>query len=236
MFFTAKSRRRRENLRRFSRKSVDEKKFVKDFYVENGLAYISCNVKSYNDIIDPYSVKGYEWLTEPFVRFVEENANVIPPEYPIVLEICGGRFSEEQRNCIEETIADYFALKLLDNQQNQRSNRGRTLFLLFLALFFAVILYLETKYADLVTLPKPVSEAPFVLFWMALWDAAEHIVLDGSDLQEEKLYAARLASLKVTFQKTFEDAPLEPEEEQKVLEEIFEEVEILPSTQWDQEE
>ena len=62
------------------------------------------------------------------------------------------------------------------------------------------------------------------------------LVLDGNDLQEEKLYAARLASVKVTFQKRFEDVPLQPEEEQRVLEEIFEEEEILPSTQWEQDE
>ena len=201
--------------------------------MENGLAYISCNVKGYSDIIDSYSVKGYEWLCEPFVRFVEENANFVPPEYPIVLEICGGRFTQEQRECIEETIADYFALKLVDAQWNMENNRNRALFLALLSLVFAGFLYAASFAASL---PRPVAEAPFVLFWFALWDLAELLFLDRRDLQEEKLYAARLASVKVTFQDKFEDGPLEPEEEQKVLEEILEEVEILPSTQWDLED
>ncbi|MBR0131441.1 MAG: hypothetical protein IJM08_09075, partial [Firmicutes bacterium] len=60
------SRRLRQNLRQFSRKRVDVSKYIKDFYVENGLAYISCNVSGYYDIIDRYSVDGYEWLSEPF--------------------------------------------------------------------------------------------------------------------------------------------------------------------------
>ena len=95
MFFTKrKSRRQIQNLKNLSKKSVDVGKFVKDFYVEKGLAYISCNVGGYNDIIDRYSVKGYEWLDESFARFIEENAIYIPPEYPIVLEICGVPFTD----------------------------------------------------------------------------------------------------------------------------------------------
>ncbi len=201
--------------------------------MEGGLAYISCNVKDYNDIIDRYSVKGYEWLEESFARFIEENAIYIPPEYPIVLEICGRRFSEKQQECIKATIADYYALKMGDVQMSMQSNRRRILFLLGLMLFFAIFVYIASQFPGL---PRPVAEAPFVLFWMALWDAAEFLFLDGRDLQEDKLEAAQLASIKVTFTEKFEDSPLEPEEAKKVLEEIFEEVEILPSTQWNQEE
>ena len=80
MFFTKrKSRRQIQNLRKLSRKNVDLGKFVKDFYVEKGLAYISCNVSGYNDIIDRYSVKGYEWVEESFARFVEKGQKYYMP-------------------------------------------------------------------------------------------------------------------------------------------------------------
>ncbi|MBQ2217873.1 MAG: hypothetical protein II418_02940, partial [Firmicutes bacterium] len=142
MFFTKrKSRRQIQNLRKLSRKNVDLGKFVKDFYVEKGLAYISCNVSGYNDIIDRYSVKGYEWVEESFARFVEENAIYIPPEYPIVLEICGHRFTEAQKTTIEETILDYYALKMGDVQMSIQANNRRILFMFLLVAIFAVILY-----------------------------------------------------------------------------------------------
>ena len=231
-FIRRKSRRQKQNLKNLSKKSVDVGKFVKDFYVEKGLAYISCNVNSYYDIIDRYSVKGYEWLEESFARFIEENAIYIPPEYPIVLEICNHRFTKEQQACIEETIADYYALKMGDVQMSMQSNRRRIIFLLGLMLFFAVFVYIASQFPGL---PRPVAEAPFVLFWMALWDAAEFLFLDGRDLQEDKLEAAQLASMKVTFYEKFEDGPAEPEVVQQIMEEMAEEV-ILPSTQWDQEQ
>lgn len=211
---------------------MDLGKFVKDFYVERGLAYISCNVNGYYDIIDRYSVKGYEWIEESFARFVEENAIYIPPEYPIVLEICGHRFTKEQQTCIEETILDYYALKMGDVQMSIQNNNRRILFLFLLALVFAIFLYVVLM---LPHIPKVLSEAVFVLFWMALWDATEFFFVDGRDLQEEKLEAAQLASMAVTFYEKFEDGPAEPEVLQQIMEEMKEEV-ILPSTQWDQEE
>lgn len=211
---------------------MDLGKFVKDFYVERGLAYISCNVNGYYDIIDRYSVKGYEWIEESFARFVEENAIYIPPEYPIVLEICGHRFTKEQQTCIEETILDYYALKMGDVQMSIQNNNRRILFLFLLALVFAIFLYVVLM---LPHIPKVLSEAVFVLFWMALWDATEFFFVDGRDLQEEKLEAAQLASMAVTFYEKFEDGPAEPEVVQQIMEEMKEEV-ILPSTQWDQEE
>ena len=234
MFFTKrKSRRQIQNLKNLSKKSVDVGKFVKDFYVEKGLAYISCNVGGYNDIIDRYSVKGYEWLDESFARFIEENAIYIPPEYPIVLEICGHRFTKEQRDCIEATILDYYALKMGDVQMSMQSNRRRIVFLLALMLVFAIFVYISSQFPNL---PRPLAEAPFVLFWMALWDGAEMFFLDRQDLQQDKLEAAQLASMKVTFYEKFEDGPAEPEGVQEFLEQIENEEVILPSTQWDQDE
>ena len=234
MFFTKrKSRRQIQNLKNLSRKSVDVGKFVKDFYVEKGLAYISCNVSGYYDIIDRYSVKGYEWLEESFARFVEENAIYIPPEYPIVLEICGHRFTKEQQDCIEATILDYYALKMGDVQMSMQANRRRIVFLLALMSVFAIFVYIASQFPNL---PRPLAEAPFVLFWMALWDASEFLFLDRRDLQEDKLEAAQLASMKVTFYEKFEDGPAEPAVVQEFLEEIENEEVILPSTQWDSNE
>ena len=36
---------------RFKNKKVDISRYIKDYYVENNLAYISVNVNSYEDII-----------------------------------------------------------------------------------------------------------------------------------------------------------------------------------------
>ncbi len=228
MFFTRKSRRLRQNIRNFKKKSVDVAKFVKDFYIDQGLAYISCNVSDYNDVIDRFSVPGYEWLNESFARFVEENANYIPPEYPIVLSICGAKFNDKQQECIEETIADYYALKMGDCQMAEQRNRSKIIVFSALVALLSVVMWLSTARKWI----WPLSEAIYVMFWFSLWDMIELIVFDRPDLKEEKHAATQLATMKVTFSEVYDDGPLKPEEEAKIIKEVFEDDIILPSTQW----
>lgn len=230
MLFDKKSRRLRENLKKFRNKSVDLDKFVKDIYVDNGLAYISCNVSGYYDIIDRLSVQGYEWINGHFARFVEQNANYIPTEYPIVLEICGHRFTKAQQDTIEETIADYYALKMGDTQMALEKNKGRAIFLAIMAAIFAVAVYASSKFTGGVL--NVVVEVVFILFWVFVWELADCLLFDRRDLREARTEAAQLASVKVTFQLQFEDGPVEPSEEKAIIREIFEDDVIVPSDEW----
>ena len=212
-----KSRRLRKNLRNFRSKRVDISKYVKDFYVENGLAYISCNVKGMDDIISNYSVKGYEWLNESFASFISGNANYIPSEYPIVLEICGGRFDNEQRKTIEKAVADHYALELGDAQMMYEKTRNKCLFLLSLALVFASCIWMILKG----TASFGFNEAIYVLFWFSLWECANCFCFDRTDAIEERTAAARMASIKIVFSEVFKDEPVA--DAQAVLAEIFDE-------------
>ncbi len=230
MLFSKKSRRLRENIKKFSKKSVDLDKFVKDIYVDNGLAYISCNVTDYYDIIDRLSVSGYEWINGHFARFLEQNANYIPTEYPIVLEICGHRFTKEQQESIEATIADYYALKMGDTQMELEKNKGRAIFLAVMALVFACFVYLTSRLTGAAV--SVLVEVVFILFWVFVWELADCLLFERRDLREARTEAAQLASLKVTFQLKFEDGPVALSEEKAIIREIFEDDVIIPSDEW----
>ena len=149
MLFDRRSRRLRRTARRFKKKTIDYSKYIKDFYIEKGVAFISCNVKGYYDIIDEHSVPEYEWLNHSFARFVEENAYYIPNTYPIVLEICGTHFSEAQQQRITETILDYYALQLGDKQLDLDMNLKKSVILLLMG-------------SDVLSIQKTAVETPFL--------------------------------------------------------------------------
>lgn len=208
----SKRMRLERNKRSFQRMKVDYYKYIKDFYLEDGLAYISCNVTDYYDIIDPYSVEGYEWLRKEFTDFVESNAFYIPIEYPIVLEICGCRFREKDRKVIRETIGDYYELKLGDKQMELRDNMHKGITFLLIGVLFTVLFFLaEHYYSDLMF-----NELLLIFVWFFVWELSDLLLFDRRDLKEEKMAAAQLAKMKINFKLKFKDEPVGEEEKNKI--------------------
>lgn len=195
MPFKARSKRLRKNLRQLKRKKIEGERYVKDFFIDNDLAFITCNVTKYSDIIDPFSSKGYEWPNERFIRFVESNAEYIPVEYPIVLEINGRTFSDKEKDVIRETIHDYYALKMGDAQLAIGANRWKAVMLIIVGCILAIGVDMISR----ITSRLPLREAVIMLFWLFLWEGIDCIILDGRRLREAKTNSAQMANITVTF-------------------------------------
>lgn len=195
MPFKIKSERLRKNLRQLKKKKIEGEKYVKDFYIENDIAFITCNVKKFNDIIDPFSASEYEWPNKDFLYFVESNAQYIPVEYPIVLEINGKTFTEKEKNTIREAIHDYYALKMGDAQLAIGANRRKALTLLITG----VVASLGVQLVNKISPGLPLREAIVMLFWLFLWEGLDCLLLDGKDLKEKKTEAAQMANITINF-------------------------------------
>lgn len=205
-----------KNKRRIRRMKVDYNKYVKDFYLEDGLAIISCNVNGYYDIIDRYSVEGYEWLNDSFARFLESNAFYIPVEYPIVLEICGTKFNRKQREVITETIHDYYELKLGDKQMELNDNTRRIItFMVIAGLFTLLFTFVQGWQQD-----SFVVQFILIMLWFFIWGLSDMVVTDRSELKEEKMAIAQLASTVVRFREEFIDEPYDEFEQEKIYQEL----------------
>ena len=217
MLFHRRSKRLRKSLSSFKRKKVDVGRYVSDYYLENGLAYISCNVRGVEDIINRYSVKDYEWLNPEFAAFVEENANYIPVEHPIVLEICGVAFTDREKEVVTETIRDHYALRLGDRQLQLEANRNKAVNLLLLSVLISAIVTLAGHFSLIST----VRETILILFWLAVWSFFETILFERRELRLEKTYAAQLACVKIVFNEKFRDEPLDNRTTEGFFEEII---------------
>ena len=209
-----------KNKKSFRKMKIDYYRYVKDFYLEDGLAYISCNVRDYYDIIDIYSVEGYEWLNESFARFIETNAEYIPVEYPIVLEICGKAFTEQQKEVIDETIHDYYELKLGDKQIDLQNNTSQIITFLAVGVIATLIMMaMQVWKAD-----SFVNEMIVILVWFFIWELCGMIFFDRNDLKEEKMAAAQLASIAVRYKVHFTDTAVSEKEKEQIYESIEEQV------------
>ncbi|MDD2434696.1 MAG: hypothetical protein PHO63_00375 [Bacilli bacterium] len=190
-----KQLRRKRSIKKFQKFDFDFAKYVKDFFVEDGKAYISVKIDSLDEIISDYSIKDYEWINSEFAAYVEENAYYIPVYYPIVLDIYGFSFTEEEQEMIRKIIKDYYGLKLGDKVIDLKNNMRKAFTLLCFGLITIVITIFLSSFSKISML----FEVMAVIMWFALWEFIEYGWLERKELKKQKIEAGQLASITVKF-------------------------------------
>jgi len=200
-----------------SRKGQMEELLARDF-VNNGIATFPIKISSYDDVIHPLSVRRYETLNSDFKDLVELGAGVIPPDCPIVLNIIEDCLTEEERKTIVATIQEYYAynLGIVENEEKRHTKR---FILMTVGLVVAAFLLWLSEGLDEIS-----RELIFVLFWFMGDTLCDYILLTGHDLRRDRRAAGQLASIKVTFSKSFDESDYTKEEVNKLYSEIAQDV------------
>lgn len=200
-----------------SRKGQMDDLLKRDF-INNGIATFPIKISSYDDVIHPLSVRRYETLNPDFKDFVELGAGVIPPDCPIVLNIIEDCLTEEERKTIVATIEEYYAYNLGMVEKEERRHTKRFLIMTVGLLLSAFLLWLSEGLDEI---PR---ELFFVLFWFMGDTLCDYILLTGHDLRRDRRAAGQLASIKVTFSKSFDESDYTKEEVDKLYSEIAKDV------------
>ena len=111
--------------------------------IRNGTAYLSCKIEGLDDILSKFSVKGIESLNGEFKDELLSFVDCIPQEYPLVLEIHGPKFTDEEKEMITEAVisdADY-----LLGKTEAENRHHRKVFWLFAD---ALVRYLFIEFGD----------------------------------------------------------------------------------------
>lgn len=196
MKFKKLTKRRKKNLKKFKNAKFDYAKFVKNYYIEKGNAYISIKVNSIDDIVSRYSIDGYEWINSSFANYIEECAYYIPVEESIIIEICGAKFNEEEKALITKVIKEYFGLQLGDKIIDLDINRKNSNILLgFGIIGIALIILL-----NIFNIIGVIAELFIFLFWFFLWEYGDMAWIDRAQLQSEKMEAGQLSTAKIIFE------------------------------------
>ena len=206
---------RRNTARLFERRKGHLEYRIKRDYVRNGIATIPCHVSDYNDVINPYSDKGYETLNTDFFDYLTTAAEVTPDECPLVLNIIGNCLSQEEKKTIEEVIRDDFAYDLGMVEKEEKRHTRIFRFMLIGLILSGVLLWFTKALAD-----EP-RELLFIPFWFMGETLCDYIFLTGYDLRRQRRLAGRLASIKVVFSESYE-APNYTESD---VEQLYSEIE-----------
>lgn len=184
-----------KNIKKFRNKKFNLNNFVEEYYMEQNTAYITVKVDNYNDIVSKYSVDCLEWINSDFANYLEEVAYYIPVDEPIVIEITGTKFSEEEKKTIEKVIKTYFGLKLGDKMLDLNINRTKSLTLFILGIMASLIFWVLYKFHVIET----VTEIILLGFWFFMWEFLDLAFLVRNEIKVQKLEAGQLSSASIVF-------------------------------------
>lgn len=200
--------------RYYRKRHVDYEKEVSGYFVSEGVAYIAMHAAGREDILSRYSVEGLPYLNCEFVSTLDAITEHIPEELPLVLELTGHRFTEEEQREIEKAVRAHYALRLGAYEYEKKGSRARVLwFFLYLAVFLALSLWN--------ILPgSPAIEIAYLLFYSLGDRFLESVFLSRSSAVSEKLSLGQLSSLKILFTETYDPRQLTGEEAASLTEEV----------------
>ena len=187
-------------------------------FINNGIATFPIKISSYSDVIHPLCVSRYETLNPDFEDLVELGAGVLPPDCPIVLDIIEDCLTEEERKTVVATIREYYAYKLGVVEKDVKRHTKRFLIMTVGLVLSAMLLWLTEGLEEIS------RELIFVLFWFMGDTLCDYILLTGHDLRRDRRAAGQLASIQVTFSKSFDESDYTKEEVDKLHSDIEKDV------------
>ena len=178
----------------YYKKSYLERRLQKDV-MEDGIAYIPCRVEEIGDIISRFSIKDCESLDGEFVDYLLDFVDCIPEEYPVVLEIHGPKFTDEEKKLITEIIesdTDY----MLGKTEAQNRHHRKVFWWMVVGTVGSGILLALIRELIIDDIPL---EFFYVIFWLFADAFVRYLFIENSDYKNDKIRAGRIASMKVEF-------------------------------------
>lgn len=187
--------------RYFRRKHVDSNAAIEYLLVNNGITHLAYKSEGIHDVISPHSVKGYEYLADEMAGYLEFVEPIIPENMPVVLEITGHEFSDEEQRSIEKAVLNHFLIKTVAVQRDRGNLFWRIgWFALFLAGFSFVMFY-QGGLTGSIGQGSIGREFMYVLFYFLGDRLIDYSTLGQREVKKRKTKLSQIATMKVVFTK-----------------------------------
>ena len=210
----------RKNIKIYDRKRSNLKKRLEKEFLDHGIATIPCKVSGMDDIISGYSVEGYESLNSGFVEYINDIVDLVPAEYPVVISIVGHNFTAKEQEIIRNTIEADFDYDLGYVEKENHHHMKIFWWMLVGLVITGIILMILDRWD---TIPK---ELLFVFFWFFADTFVDYLLLGGRELRKQRIKAARLACIKVTFSEKYDEEDYSEDEAEEIYDSLYSKVDV----------
>lgn len=202
---------KRKGKRKNRRIKFSELNYVDKYYMQRGKAVIPVKLDKISDLYMKHDYKQME-LSDSVCNYIEEIAYMIPINTDIILEIHCPEIDEELQNKIKKNIKNNYGMEIDDNEYDLSINNRRAW---NFAIFGIVMLMFNILIEDI---GRVLSDFISVVWWVAIWDMVEILVLNNQEIKWKRLNNQQLYDSTIKF--VFDDK-IEDNNKEKNLEEII---------------
>ena len=188
---------KRKGKRKNRKIKFSELNYVEKNYMQKGKAVIPIKLDKISDLYMKHDYKQME-LSDSVCNYIEEIAYMIPINTDIILEIHCPEIDEETQNKIKKSIKNNYGMEIDDNEYDISINNKRaTIFTLVGIIGILLNIILEN-------LGRILSDFICVVWWVAIWDMIEILILDNQEIKWKRLNNQQLydSTIKFVFEKS----------------------------------
>ena len=179
--------------------------------MQKGKAVIPVKLDKIEDLYMKHDYKQME-LSDKVCDYIEEIAYMVPINTDIILEIHCPEINEELQNKIKKNIKNNYGMEIDDNEYDLSINNKRAAKFAIAGLILLIINVLTEHFGIIF------SNFLSVVWWVAIWDMVEILVLDNQEIKWKRLNNQQLydSTIKFVFDEETKENEKELEESVKV--------------------
>ena len=183
---------KRKGKRKNRKIKFSELNYVEKNYMQRGKAVIPIKLEKIEDLYMKHDYKQME-LSDSVCNYIEEIAYMIPINTDIILEIHCPEIDEELQNKIRKNIKNNYGMEIDDNEYDLSINNRRASVFAIAGIFLLMINILSENVGRIF------SELLSVVWWVAIWNVIEILVIENQDIKWKRLNNQQLYDSTVTF-------------------------------------
>lgn len=199
---------KRKGKRKNRKIKFSELNYVEKNYIKKGKAIIPVKLEKISDLYMKHDYKQME-LSDSICNYIEEIAYMVPINTDIVLEIHCPEIDEELQNKIRKNIKNNYGMEIDDNEYDLAINNRRALIFAIVGIILLIVNILTENLGEIF------YNFLSVVWWVAIWDMIEILVLDNQEIKWKRLSNQQLHDSSIKF--VFDDDKKQ-EDEEKTME------------------
>lgn len=167
-------------------------------YDKSGNVVIRVGLKSKDDFYSPYSDKNYKILNEDMLTFIEKNAQDVPNNETVALEIMSDNEIGENE---QEQMADAIRRQYAENLTTLNLKLKKNMFLVLLFSIIGLGFLTLAIFLEKLEISSILENTIMIIAWVFLWDGAEHFFFTHISLLHEKRITKKFLNCEIRIKK-----------------------------------